>query len=119
MQLDELQRLAEDAKRELEPYSRWLQGRQNEWDEFSEEGKQLVRLEVESAEFQERNKKRNKLEKKTYKARFARFLAEEEVKSAEEGYNAARLDNFEEIIEKAILIKMAQEEVRSAQTQFE
>ena len=41
------------------------------------------------------------------------------MESAEEGYNAARLNNFGETVERAILIKMAQEEVRSAQTQFE
>ena len=38
---------------------------------------------------------------------------------AEEGYNAARLDNLGETVERAVLIKMAQEEVRSAQTQLE
>lgn len=119
MRLDELQRLAEDAKCDVEPFNRWFQARQMEWDEFSEEGKRLVRLEVESAEFKDRNKKHDELGKKAYKARFARFLAEEEVEFAEEGYNAARLDNFGETVERAVLIKMAQEEVRFAQTQFE
>lgn len=122
MRLDELQRLAEDAKCESEPYSRWFQARQMEWQEMRLEdpkgAKRRIRLEVESAEFQDQDKKGDELEKKAYKARFARFLAEE-VEFAEEGYNAARLDNFEETIERGVLIKMAQEEVRSAQTRFE
>lgn len=123
MRLDELQRLAEDAKCESEPYSRWFQARQMGWQEMRLEdpmgAKRRIKLEVESAEFQDQDKKGDELKKKAYKARFARFLAEEEVEFAEEGYNAARLDNFEETIERGVLIKMAQEEVRSAQTRFE
>lgn len=119
MRLDELQRLAEDAKCELEPFDRWFQARRMEWAEFSEEDKRLVRLEVESAEFQDRNKKHDELGKKSDKAGFARYMAKENVEFAEEVYNAARLDNFEEAVERAVLIKMVQEEVRSAQTQFE
>jgi len=59
------------------------------------------------------------LEKKAHNASFTRFLAEEEVEFAEEGLKAARLDNLGETVERATLIKVAQEEVRSAQTQFE
>lgn len=119
MRLDDLQLLAEDAKRDLEPFNKWLQARHNEWDEFSEEGKRLVRLEVGSAEHQDRMKKRKELGKKEHEARMTRFRAEEEVEFAEEGYKAARLDNLGEIVERAALIKVVQEEVRSAQTQFE
>ena len=121
MRLDELQRLAEDAKCELEPYSRWWQAKQMEWydDQFSEEGKRRIRLERESAEFQDQNRKYKELQKKEYEARFAQFLAEEEVEFVEQGYNAARLDDLGETVERTGLIKMAQEEVRSAQAQFE
>jgi len=118
IQLDELQRLAEDAKRELEPYSRWLQGRHNKWDEFSKEGKRLVRLEVESAEYQDRKKKLDELKKSEFEASSKRYRAEEVVEFAEEGYKAARLENLGETLERAALIKVVQEELRSAQIQF-
>lgn len=119
MRLDKLQRLAEDAERESEPFNRWLQARHNEWDEFSEEGKRLVRLEVESTEFQDQKKKRRELVKKAYEARSMHFRAKEEVEYAEEGYKAAQSDEIRETIERAALIKVTQEEVRSAQTRFE
>ena len=41
------------------------------------------------------------------------------MKFIEEGYNAAQLDDIREIIERAALIKVIQEEVRSAKTLFE
>ncbi|KAI9704970.1 MAG: hypothetical protein M1836_006750 [Candelina mexicana] len=119
IRLDKLQRLAEDARRESEPFKRWLQARHNEWDEASEEGKRLVKIEVESTEYQDKMKKHEELAKSAYDARFNRFLAKEEFEFAEEVYNAARLDDLGETIEKAALIKMAQGEVRSAQTQVE
>lgn len=123
MRLDELQRLAEDAKCELEPYSRWFQARQMEWEEMRledpEEAKRRIRLEVESAEFQDQDKKYDELRMKEYRAGFTRHRAEEVVEFAEQGYNAAQLDNLGETVERAVLIRMAQEEVRSAQTQFE
>ena len=119
MRLDKLQGLAEDAKRDLEPFNEWLQTRHNEWDEFSEEGKRLVKLEVESAEYQDRMKKLKELGKKEHEAGMTSFRTEEELEFAEEEYKAAQLDNFGEAIERAALIKVAQEEVRSAQTQFE
>ena len=122
MRLDELQRLAEDAKRELEPYSRWFQARQMEWQEMrledSEGAERRIRLESESAEFQDQDKKYDELRKKEYWAGWTRYRAKEELEFAEHGLQAARLDGFEEI-ERAVLIKMTQEEVRSAQTQFE
>ncbi len=107
--------MAEDAKRELEPYSRWLQGRHNKWDEFSKEGKRLVRLKVESAEYQDQIKKRRELAKSKYKASSKRYRVEEVVEFVEEGYKAARLENLGETVERAALINMVQEEVRSAQ----
>jgi len=121
--LDELQRLADNAKRNLEPFKRWLQARHNEWGEKRledpEEAERMIKLEAQSTEYQDQMKKLSELAKKEYEARFARFRAGEEMESAEEGYNAARLDNFGETVEKAALIKVVQEEVQSAQTQFE
>lgn len=123
MRLNKLQCLAENAKRDLEPFKRWLQARHNEWGEKRledpEEAKRTIRLEFESAEFRDRSKKLDELEEKSYEASSNRFRAEEEVEFAEEGYIAARLDNLGETIERAALIKVAQEEVRSAESQFE
>jgi hypothetical protein len=59
------------------------------------------------------------LRKKEYKTELTQFLAEKEVKSAEEEYNVAELNNLKEIVERAVLIKMTQKEIRFAQTQFE
>ena len=118
MRLGELQRLADDAKSDLEPFNRWLQARHNEWDDESEEGKRLIRIEVESADYQHRMKRLDELGKKNHEAEMKHFLAEEEVEFAEEGYKAAQLDNFGESVERAALIKQTQEEVRSEKTEF-
>ncbi|KAI4228463.1 MAG: hypothetical protein L6R40_008128 [Gallowayella cf. fulva] len=123
IRMDELQRLAGDAKCELEPYNRWFHGKQIEWGdkelEDPEEGARMIRLECESTEHQNRMKKLAELGKKNHEAGMAHFMAEEEVEFAEEGYDAARLDNLGETVERAALLKMAQGEVRSAQTQVE
>ncbi|KAI4288699.1 MAG: hypothetical protein L6R35_002035 [Caloplaca aegaea] len=123
IRMDELQRLAEDATRELEPYNRWFYGRRIEWGkkefEDPEEGGRMIKLECESTEHQDRMKKLEELEKKNHEAGMAHFRAKGEVELAEEAYDAARLDNLGEIVERAALIKMALGEVRSAQTQVE
>ncbi|KAL8973570.1 MAG: hypothetical protein Q9197_002193 [Variospora fuerteventurae] len=123
IRMDELQRLAEDATRELEPYNRWFYGRRIEWGkkefEDPEEGGRMIKLECESTEHQDRMKKLGELEKKNHEAGMAHFRAKEEVEFAEEAYDAARLDNLGETVERAALIKMALGEVRSAQTQVE
>ena len=87
--------------------------------EIPEEAKRAIRLEVESAEFQERCKKLGKLRNEQHEAWRAPFTAKEEVKFAKEVLKATRLDNLGEIVKKAALIKLAQEKVRSAQTHFE
>ncbi|KAL9015348.1 MAG: hypothetical protein Q9173_000039 [Seirophora scorigena] len=133
----ELQRLAKDARRELEPYNNWWYGRQIEWSEKEledpEEGRRMTKLEYESTEHQNRFKKHGELGKKYQEADIARFtakeevefaeeeveFAEEEMEFAEEAYNAARSDNLGETVERAALIKMALGEVQSAQTQVE
>lgn len=108
IRMDELQCLAEDAEREAEPYNTWFHERQFVWGEKDD-----------STEFKDRMKKLKELNKKSHEAHMAHFMAKEEVEFAEEGYNAARLDNFGKTVERATLIKMAQGEVRSAQTQVE
>ena len=123
MRLDELQRLAEDAECDAEPFDRWFQARQMEWQKMiskdPEDAERRIEVEGEFAKFKNRRKKQDELGKKAYEAGFARFLAEEKVEFVEEGYNAVQLDNLEETVERAVLIKMVQEEIRSAQTQFE
>lgn len=122
MRLVRLQRLAENAKRDLEPFNRWLQAGYIECGEIGtndpEKEEQITRLEVKSAEYQDRKKRQGKLEKKEYEASSNRWRAKEEVEFAE-GYKAVRLDNLGETVERAALIKVAQEDVRSAQTKFE
>ncbi|KAI4140540.1 MAG: hypothetical protein LQ341_003791 [Variospora aurantia] len=121
--MDELQRLAENATRELEPYKRWFYGRRIEWGkkefEDPEEGGRMIKLECESTEHQDRMNKLKELRMKNHEAGMAHSRAKGEVDLAEEAYDAARLDNLGETVERAALIKMALGEVRSAQTQVE
>lgn len=123
LRLNELQRLAENARRDLEPFNRWWETRPVEWDERREEDSEGVQRtitpEIESAEYQDKFKKLKEFGKKNHEAEMARFVAKEELEFTEEGYKAARLDDFGEAIEKAALIKVMQEEVRSAMIQFE
>ncbi|KAL8900704.1 MAG: hypothetical protein Q9207_005571 [Kuettlingeria erythrocarpa] len=123
IRMHELQRLAEDARRELEPYKKWWWGRRIEWGEKEwedpEGARRMIRLECESTEHQDRMKKLDELEKKNHEAGMAHFTAKEEVEFAEEAYDAARLDNLGETVERAALIKMALGEVGSAQAQVE
>ena len=115
--------MAENARRDLEPFKRWWETRPVEWDERREEdpeGAQRINtLEIESVEHQDEFKKLKEFGKKEYEADMARFVAKKELEFTEEGYKAARLDDFGEAVKKAALIKVMQEEVRSAMTQFE
>ena len=123
MRLDELQRLAENARRDLEPFNKWLQVRHNEWGEKRledpEGAERTITLEFESTEFQNRKKKRTELAKKEHESSSKRFQAKREVEFAEEVLKVTQSDDIRETIERAALIKVVQEEVRSAQTQFE
>ncbi|KAL8801323.1 MAG: hypothetical protein Q9182_004529 [Xanthomendoza sp. 2 TL-2023] len=123
IRMNDLQRLAVDAKRELEPFNKWFDGRRIAWEEmeleYPEEGGRMIRLECDSIEHQNQMKKLSELGKKNHEARIAHFMAKEEVKFAAEVHEAARLDDLEETVERAALIKMAQGEVESAQTQIE
>ncbi|MCJ1382857.1 hypothetical protein MMC17_005970 [Xylographa soralifera] len=122
-QLDELQRLAEDAKRELKPYKEWFQARQIAWGgvrvEDWEEAQRMAAIECKSAEHKEQFQKLQELTTKSHHAGSARFRAKEEMEFAKEGYHNAQLDSFGETVKRTILIKLVQEEVRSAQTQLE
>lgn len=123
VRLDESQRLAESALRDLEPYKRWWYAKLVEWEEerleIPYEANRVVKLEVETAEFQERYKKLGKLKNEQRKTWCAPSQAKEEVKFAKEVLEAVRSDDLEETVERATLFKLAQEEVRSAQIHFE
>ena len=121
MRVNNLQRLYKDAKRETEPFHNWWKAKQKEWAEERLDNPEKVedRSEVESAEFQDRMKQYKELQKKDHQAGMNHFRGKDEVKFAEEGYNAAQVDSFGVTIERAALIKMIQEEVQSAKTQFE
>jgi len=58
------------------------------------------------------------LQKKEYKIKFAYFLTRKKIKFAKEEYNVVRINNFETIIERIVLIKIIQKEIRFAQIQF-
>ena len=109
--MDELQHLAEDAKRELEPHNRQFDERQIKQEkkrlDNPEEGERMTRLEYDSVEHQDRIKKLTELRKKEYKAGIARTCTKEEVEFIEEVYDAARLDNFRETIKRSVLIQIA------------
>ncbi|KAI9778188.1 MAG: hypothetical protein M1816_004240 [Peltula sp. TS41687] len=117
--LNELQRLAKEAKRDLDSYNRWLQARHNEWDEFTEEGKRLVELETKSVEYRNRSDKLRELEKRAHSARIARFTAKEEVEFAEEILKIARSEDLAAVVERTALIKRTQKEVRFAEFHLE
>jgi hypothetical protein len=119
MRLNELQRLTENVKCELKSYSRWWQAKRMKWDEFSEEEKRRIRLERESAEFQNQDKKYDELRKKEYETEFARHKIKEKLKFAEQELKIAQLNNLREIVERVVLIKMTQKKLQFAQIQFE
>ncbi len=119
MRLNELQDLTENVKCELKSYSRWWQARQMKWDEFSEEEKRKIRLERESAKFRDQDYKYDELRKKKYEAEFARHKTKKEMKFAKQELKIAQLNNLREIVERVVMIKMTQKEIRFAQTQFE
>lgn len=79
----------------------------------------MIKLEAQSTEYQNQMKKLSELTKKEHGARMTHFRAEEEVKFTEERYKAAQLNNLEETVKRAALIKVAQKEVQFTQTQFE
>ena len=121
-QVDELQRLSDDVEREVEPYLEWWEARKIEWEERTlknmEGGKQMNELERESTEYKEKFQKRRELRKKSWNAKVTCSCARREVEFTEEGYKAAQLDNIGQSIERAALIKLVQDEVRSAHTQL-
>ena len=122
--LDELQRLADEAKRDAEPYNQWWDAKINEWeakgwDEFTEEGRRLIKLEASSLEYRTRREKKVELQQRAAKARHAHFRAEGDVEFAEELLEAARTEDLAQTVERAALIRRTEKEVRFAEFHVE
>lgn len=122
--LDELQRLADEAKRDAEPYIQWMDAThgawaEKGWDEDTDEGRRLVELEANTAEYRTRFDKRRELQNRAYDARHAHFCTGEELKFAEELLEAARTEDLPLTVERAALIRRIQKEVRFAEFHVE
>lgn len=116
--VDELQRVADEARRDMEPYKQWHCGRQSEWDK-TEEGYRAATLEASSAEHRIKFAKMQELEKRAREARTAHIRAGEELEFAGELLEAARTEDLAPIVERAALIRRTQKEVRFAEFHLE
>ena len=122
--LDELQRLADEAKRDVEPYNQWWDAKRIEWDEkgwddWTEEGHRLIELETSSTEYRTRFDKKMEFQKRAGEADMARFLAKDDVEFAEELLEAARMEYLAQTVELAALIRRTQNEIRFAEFHVE
>ncbi len=91
--------------------------KRDKWNETNslKKKKRRIKLELESAKFQNQEIKYDELRKKEYEAKFARHKVRKEVKFAKQKLKVAQLNNLKEIVE----INMTQKEIRFAQIQFE
>ncbi|KAL9123851.1 MAG: hypothetical protein Q9217_006760, partial [Psora testacea] len=114
--LDELQRLADEARRDVDPYNQWWDAKRIEWGEMREKdpkgAEQAIKLENKLAVFQKQFDKMMELGKRAYEVDSARFRAGEEVEFAEALLEAARTEDLAQTVERAALIKRTQKEVR-------
>jgi len=112
--LNETHRLYEEVSCVLSPYNAYVYLKSNELTQRRDGDIE----EWENAEFDDQKQKQKELIPKAAEARKARDGAKEEVAFADEGLKAARLDDFERLVAKAALLKVVEEEVRSAQTKL-
>ena len=122
--LDELQRSADEAERDVEPYDQWWEAKKVEWEEkgwdgWTEEGRRLIKLETDSAEYRTKFDKMQELTTRAHKARYTQNRAGEEVEFAEELLEAARTEDLAQTVERAALIRRTQKEVRFAEFHVE
>ncbi|KAL8904663.1 MAG: hypothetical protein Q9207_003112 [Kuettlingeria erythrocarpa] len=122
--LDELRHLADEAKRDVEPYDQWMNAThgawaEKGWDEDTEEGRRLVELEANSAEYRTRFDKRKELHHRAYEAQGAHWRTGKELEFAEELLEAARTEDLPLTVERAALIKRIEKEVRFAEFHVE
>ncbi len=118
--VDELQRLAHEARRDVEPYDQWLEAKRKEWEEkgwdgWTEEGRRLIDFERSSAEYQTQFDKRQELNGRAHEAKMAHYCAGLEVEFAEELVETARTEDLAQTVERAALIRRTQKEVRFAE----
>lgn len=122
--VDELQRSADEAKRDVEPYNQWMKAKEKVWKEkgwdfWTKEGDRLIELEMNSAEYRTKSDKRQELQKRAHKVDMAHFRAEKELEFAEELLEAARTEDLAPTVERAALIRRTQKEMRFAEFHVE
>ncbi|KAL9028904.1 MAG: hypothetical protein Q9180_007098, partial [Flavoplaca navasiana] len=123
-QLDRLQDLANEARRDVKPYNQWWDAKRTEWEEkglngFTDEGHRLIGLETSSPEYRARFDKMMELDKWAGKAEQACFMAGREVEFAKELLEAARTEDLAPTVERAALIRRTQKEIRFAESHVE
>ena len=111
IQMTESQRMAEDAKREVDSYEAPLAKWQEKKLEDPEEAEQWLMHQCENPEHHNHMDESDGLKKKGMIAEPAHFSAKRELEVAEKVYNTARVDDFEEIVKRSAL---AQREGQSA-----
>lgn len=114
--VNESKHLADEAKRDEEPYNQWWLERTEE-NETSEEEYHLPlpKRKIMPAEHQTKFDEMKRLRKRAYEARFAHFCAGEELEVAKELLETARTEDLAPMMEQAALIKRTQKEVRFAE----
>ncbi|KAI9889401.1 MAG: hypothetical protein M1814_005337 [Vezdaea aestivalis] len=122
--MDELQRLADEAKRDVEPYNQWFDAKSKEWDEkgwndWTDEGDRLIKLETSSTKYRSKFEKRQELTTRASKASHIHFRARKEVEFAEKVLEVARTEDLAPVMERTALIKRIQKEVRFAEFHLE
>ena len=118
--VDELERLAHEARRDVEPYDKWWEAERKRWEKrgwngWTEEGRRLIKLETSSAEYRTRFDKMQELKGQAHEAKMAHYCAHEEVEFAEELLEVARNEDLAQTVERAALIRRTQKEVRFAE----
>ena len=123
--VDELQRVADKARRDVKPYEQWLKAKESELratdseHRWSDEVQRLFELEARTMEYRAKAHKRDELRKRAVEARSAHFCAEKELELAKELLEAARTEDLAPNVERAALIRRTQKEVRFAEFHVE
>ena len=127
--MDELNRSADEAKRDMEPYEQWLNARRREFDaRYSEscwtvERQRLFELEVaRTVEYRAKAQKCNELKERALEAGLTYYGdcgAQGEVEIAEEALEAARTEELAPIVGRAALIRRPEKEMRFAEFNVE
>ena len=126
--MDELKRLADEAKQNLELYEQWLKAKEREIRATDREGywtdevQRLFEVQARTVEYREKAQKRDKLKKRALEAGLAYhgdYGAKREVEIAEEALKAARTEDLAPTVERVALIRRTQKEVQFAEFHVE